>query len=123
VALRLLLDTNAVLYVLGGQLAEPLPAGRYFASVITEIELLSYPSLDADEERHIRRLLSTITLVGLTQEVKDTAIQLRRDHTLKLPDAIIVATALSLQADLMTNDQRLCHIPGLSCRQLHLKGS
>lgn len=41
----ILLDTNIVLYFLGGKLANPLPSGQYFVSVITEIELLSYPSL------------------------------------------------------------------------------
>jgi hypothetical protein len=48
--LRALLDTNAALYFLGGRLSEPLPAAQYFASVITEIELLSYPTLDASGE-------------------------------------------------------------------------
>jgi len=32
-----LLDTNVALYLLGGQLAEPLPAGSYGVSVITEM--------------------------------------------------------------------------------------
>jgi predicted nucleic acid-binding protein len=44
----ILLDTNVVLYFLGGRLANPLPSGEYFVSVITEIELLSYPSLNAN---------------------------------------------------------------------------
>ncbi|MGH9397948.1 MAG: hypothetical protein ACRD18_13995 [Terriglobia bacterium] len=50
-ALRAVLDTNAILYLLGGRLAQPLPPGFYFASVITEMELLSYPSLDTAAER------------------------------------------------------------------------
>ncbi|PHM10709.1 PIN domain nuclease, partial [Nostoc sp. 'Peltigera malacea cyanobiont' DB3992] len=41
----ILLDTNVVLYFLGGRLVNPLPSGEYFISVITEIELLSDPSL------------------------------------------------------------------------------
>ncbi len=43
-----LLDTNIVLYFLGGPLVNPLPSGQYFISVITEIELLSYPSLSLE---------------------------------------------------------------------------
>lgn len=46
----ILLDTNVVLYLLGGRLANPLPSGQYFVSVITEIELLSYPSLNSERE-------------------------------------------------------------------------
>ena len=47
----ILLDTNIILYFLGGRLVDPLPTGEYFLSVITEIELLSYPSIGVDEER------------------------------------------------------------------------
>ena len=35
-----LLDANASLYLLGGRLAEPLPAGEDGVSVITAMELL-----------------------------------------------------------------------------------
>lgn len=56
-AVRGVLDTNTVLYLLGGRLAEPLSEGRYFVSVITEMEPLSYPSLDAPEEKRVRSFL------------------------------------------------------------------
>lgn len=49
----ILLDTNIVLYFLGGRLIYPLPPAKYFISVITEIELLSYPNLTSDEEARI----------------------------------------------------------------------
>jgi len=41
--MSIVLDTNAVLYLLAGHLAEPLPQADFYVSVITEIELLSYP--------------------------------------------------------------------------------
>lgn len=44
----ILIDTNVVLYFLGGRLVNPLPSGQYFISVITEIELLSYPSISLE---------------------------------------------------------------------------
>jgi hypothetical protein len=40
VVLKKVLDTNAILYLLGGKLAQALPAGEYFISVVSEIELL-----------------------------------------------------------------------------------
>ena len=43
VAMTGLLDTNVALYLLGGRLAESLPAGAYGVSVITEMELLAWP--------------------------------------------------------------------------------
>ncbi|MFA5920045.1 MAG: hypothetical protein WC856_01990 [Methylococcaceae bacterium] len=41
--MSIVLDTNAVFYFLAGHLAEPLPQADFYVSVITEIELLSYP--------------------------------------------------------------------------------
>lgn len=71
------------------------------------MELLSYPSLDAPAERQIRSFLSEITVVGLTDSVKTMAIAIRRQEELKLPDAIVVGTAVVLDADLLTNDAHL----------------
>lgn len=59
----ILLDTNVVLYLLGGRLANPLPSGQYVVSVITEIELLSYPTLPSDEEIQIRDFLTNANSV------------------------------------------------------------
>jgi hypothetical protein len=47
---RFVLDTNAVLYLLDGRLAQPLPAGDYFISVISELELLAYPNITEEEK-------------------------------------------------------------------------
>ena len=46
-----LLDTNVALYLLGGRLAAPLSTGSYGISVITEMELLAWPSLTTEEEK------------------------------------------------------------------------
>jgi predicted nucleic acid-binding protein len=121
VALKTVLDTNAILYILGGRVAESLPAEEHFVSVISEMELLSYPLLDASAQTKIREFLSDVTVAGLTEEVKDHAIRLRLRHQLKLPDAIVAATALSLEALLVTNDARLLRIPEVQSRSLKLK--
>jgi len=86
------------LYLLGDCLAEPIPAGTYAASVITEMELLSYPSLTTESERQIHGFLQQLQIVELNAEVKNAAITLRRHHGLKLPDAIIAATTLTLSS-------------------------
>ena len=119
--MKKVLDTNAILYLLGGRLAQPLPAAQYFISVISEMELLSYPSLDEASLTQIRSFLSEVTVVELTEEVRESAILLRRQHTLKLPDAIVAATAISIQASLITNDAKLLRVPALSCESLTLK--
>lgn len=115
------LDTNIILYLLGGRLASPLPKGRCFVSVITEIELLSYHSLDTRSEMEVRRFLSNIHIVLLTPTVKETAIRLRRQYSIKVPDAIISASALIVEAELLTNDMKLVNIPELRCKRIPLK--
>jgi len=119
--LKAVLDTNAILYLLGGKLADPLPPAQYFTSVVCEIELLSYPSLDEAALARVRDILSAITVVGLTDDVKRTAIQLRQQHALKIPDAIVAATAICLQASLFTNDTKLLRLPGMNVKQVQLR--
>lgn len=46
----LILDTNVVLHYLGGRLPNPLEKKQYIISIVTEIELLSYPSIQAVQE-------------------------------------------------------------------------
>ena len=88
---RSLIDTNVILYFLGGRLIDPLPRGLYFVSIISEIELLSYPSLSSKEETHVRSFLAQIETIGLDIEIKEMAITFRRQYRLKVPDAIIAA--------------------------------
>jgi hypothetical protein len=102
-------------------LAEGLPVGDYFLSVISEIELLSFPDLTAQQEQALRDLLADLTIVTIDQGIRDAAIHLRREHRLRIPDAVIAATALTLGAELLTNDAKLAQTPGLTCRPLALK--
>jgi len=88
---------------------------------VTEIELLSNDRLDDKGETTIKEFLSSVQVVGLTENIKETAIKLRRSQRLTIPDAIIVATAVSLDAQLLTNDARLLNFPGIRCRSVQLK--
>jgi len=78
--------------------------------------------LDASAQSQIQDFLSEVKIIDLSEEVKNLAIRLRSEHQLKLPDAIVAATALSVGAVLVTNDIKLLRVPGLSCQQLDLKG-
>lgn len=120
--LNYVIDTNVILYFLGGKLADPLPDdGQILISVISEIELLSYPSLIPEEEKVIKEFLSDTRIVNLTEDVKNKAIQLRRKYAIKLPDAIIASTALICRAEFITNDKRLAKVSHLQCREVRLK--
>lgn len=60
-------------------------------------------------------------IIGLTKEVKELAIELRRSHRLRLPDAIVAASALVYDAVLLSNDQQLSRISGLKLQSVRLK--
>lgn len=57
-------------------------------------------------------------MVDLDAAVKAAAIVRRRDQRLKLPDAIVVATADVLGAVLLTNDAKLRLVEGLAVYSL-----
>ena len=120
-SINYLFDTNILIYLLNNRLAEKLPAGRYGYSVITEIELLSFPGLTTADIQIINDHLSNIVLMNLTESIKQTTICLRREKRIKLPDAIIAATAIETGAILLTNDKVLHNIENLTSLSLQVK--
>lgn len=119
--MRAIFDTNIVIYLQKGLLARPLPRGEYFISVISELELRSFHGLDAANQEWLDAFLSDIAIVELDGQIKESAVRLRRDHRLPLPDAIIAASALACHAILLTNDQRLLAIPDVQIQAVELK--
>lgn len=103
---NILLDTNAVLYLLGGKLqTATLPNGEFFISFVTELELLSYPNLSKSEEVKIKDFLDSVDIIELSPEIKEETVRLRKNYKIKLPDAIICGTALFINASLLTFDR------------------
>ncbi|WP_133511178.1 type II toxin-antitoxin system VapC family toxin [Candidatus Thiosymbion oneisti] len=117
---KALLDTNAVIYLQKGLLLEDLPIGEYAISVITEMELLSFAGLTEDQRTWLRRFINDLDIIGIDGDVKRRAIRLRLARCLKLPDAIIAATAISRSAVLFSNDRGFADIPELDLRKLPL---
>ena len=111
--MKAVLDTNAVIYLQKGMLAEPLPRGHYFISVITEMELLSFHGLSEEQQQWLHRFIDAIGLIGLDSNVKSRAIELRKEYRLKLPDAIIAASAIENDLQLVSLDKDMANISGL----------
>lgn len=114
-ATRFLLDTNVILGLLKGaaeieQLEEMKNASsdECAYSAITRIELLGFPGLGADDDRTIRDLLDNFLYLPVTRQIEDIAIALRRQpKKVKLPDALILATANAHGLRLVTLDEDL----------------
>lgn len=69
-------------------------------SVLTITEVLQEPSIGHDNPDAFRTISEFfehpwIVLRGLTRRIAESAAQIRRDHHLKVPDAVHVATALA----------------------------
>ena len=76
--------------------------------------------MQAEQERVWRGLLASLRRVDLDAAVRETAIRLRRERRLKLPDAVVAASALVLDATLLTNDQQLLTIPEVRSQAVEL---
>ena len=117
-----LLDSNIAIYLAKGGLPEDvrnrlskLTQDGFNLSVVTKIELLGYRFPDRKEEVVTRDLVETSQVFGLTDAVAEQTIDIRRKHKIKLPDAVIAATALTYGLTLITrNTSDFAGIDGLS---------
>lgn len=119
--MKFLIDTNAILYFLHDRLEEPLPKGIYLFSVVTEIELFSYPNMKLNEETSINRLLTSMIKIELNLPIQKKTIMIRRNYRLKLPDAVIAASALIYDSILISNDVNFDKVKNLRRLELTLK--
>jgi predicted nucleic acid-binding protein len=116
----ILLDTNVLIYLSQGRLDTRLlieENKRYFVSLITAMELLSYRFDSEDEEALVRQILSLFEIIEVTLPLSSLVAQLRRTQPLKLPDAIIAATAHHHDLTLITNDQQLLKLDAIQSRK------
>jgi predicted nucleic acid-binding protein len=100
-------DTNVFLYLQSGRedLINIFNESSVFISVITELELLSFKGLDGTAEAELRQSLKSCFVVDLETPIREKAIELRKKYQLKLPDALIAATAVHLQLPLISADK------------------
>lgn len=112
---RYLLDTNAILYILNGDkiLAELLYERMLHLSIISEIELLSYKNISAFEEKTIKEFILQFSKVGITDEIKENAIFIRRHYSLKVPESLIAASAVVSGIPLVTSDKQFTKVKEL----------
>jgi len=82
-------------------------------SVMSRIEVLGYPQT-SDQLQQAMRLLAYFEEIPLHEPVVQRTITLRQQYRIRLPDALIAATALTLGFPLVTrNTQDFQTINGL----------
>ena len=74
------------------------------------MELLGFHGITREEEMLIKYKLQYFSCLHLTEEIENKVISLRKMYKIKLPDAIIAATALYLGLELLSLDHQLLTI-------------
>jgi predicted nucleic acid-binding protein len=78
-------------------------------SVLSRIEVLGYPQT-TDQLRQSMRLLAYFEEIPIHEPVVQRTIMLRQQYRIRLPDALIAATALDLGFPLVTRNTQDFHI-------------
>ncbi len=110
--LKYIWDTNIVIYFLQQQfphLAEKfmdalLRESRPAISAITEIELLCWKTITAKDLEILHSFINDVQVIELEQPIKYKTADIRKKYKIKLPDAIIAATAIVYELSLITRN-------------------
>jgi len=117
---RYLLDTNAIVSLLGGNrlLSDQLDQATWVGiSIVSYLEFLAFDGLPECDRDAFMDFCGRIEVIPLTREddgLLKQALDLRSRHRLKLPDAIIGATAITCGAVLVTSDTDFTKVPSLT---------
>ncbi len=116
---RVILDTNALIALLAGErrVDELIQSADWIGiSLISVLEYRASPRLIENDEQLLRLFLSRVSTIDITTQdslLLEKIITVRRQRLLKLPDAVIAASAMVSQAALVTRDAAFNRVDGL----------
>ncbi len=113
---RYLVDTNIVIKALNGDAAcrNIIAGNKIYISVVTEIERYSWNKLTEDDIAAIDAFLKQCFIYTFYTALKPIIIELRKRFGLKLPDAIIIATAIDNGLTVVSSESRFAKVQDLS---------
>jgi hypothetical protein len=120
--INLFADTNILVYPLSGnpKVVELLKDNKLYISFIVELELFGKKNLSNSEKTKIQSLIDECSIVDIDSTIKKRVITLKENYAIKLPDAIIVATALEYEFPLITADKQMDNIKGLNAVMIEI---
>lgn len=114
----MLLDSNIIIYSAKREHAELrhfLNENLYSVSAVSRIEVLGYHLLAGTQREYLEKFFEAASVLAISDSVVTEAVKLRQIRRMSLGDAIIAATALSHEFELVTRNVRdFSWIQGLS---------
>ncbi len=112
--MKYLLDSNTIIYYMDGALT---PNGFVFVlaalqnqmcalSVISKIEVLGFPFPSTAQMKKAERLLDSLPIYAITDQVVEKTIEIRRSQKPKVADAIIAATAILFGLKIISRNEK-----------------
>ncbi len=108
--MRHLLDTNVWIDAISGKITSvsffklTIQADWAGYSAITRLELFGYPDIKNEEKVKIVELLRDFIEIPVDSNIIDRAIIIRKNSRIKVPDAIIAASAIEHGCLLVTHN-------------------
>ncbi len=108
-----LIDTNILVYHINKNIPQNTRLKlrqifkNYFnISVLTKMEFLGFKKHTEKSFKKSTKFLENADIIGLDDEIVDIVISLKRNKKMKLPDAIIAATAKKNDLTLVTRNEK-----------------
>ena len=113
---NILLDSNIIIYLLSGdnKLKSYFENKSFYISSINELEILGYKGISNEEAEALNYFLEECSVIELNPGIKKITIDIRQKFSIKLPDAIVAATAIFLNIPLISADRHFEKIPELT---------
>lgn len=106
---KALLDSNIIVYLSKNLVKTEDLFEKYSIfniSIITYIETLGYEFTEKSEKELVRNFLNSMNIFSVNRKIAEYVIKYRRNFRIKIPDAIILATAASTESVLVTNNAK-----------------
>lgn len=108
---RYLIDTNILILYLNGEgdtrtreRIEIICSPSFTISIISNWEFLGFRGFSDNDFILAKSFIDNARIISLSPEIVEMTIDLRRNGSIKLPDAIIAATALCENSILITHN-------------------
>ncbi|MEN0003390.1 MAG: type II toxin-antitoxin system VapC family toxin [Bacteroidota bacterium] len=102
-----LIDSNIIIYSAYDQYSyvkELVTNSNNYISAVSVVETLGYYKLSEKDKKYYESIFTVLQLLHITPEVINKSVEIRQAQNIKLGDAIIAATALLYDLELITRN-------------------